>query len=138
MMVEYFPQTDSILLHSGENGEGQGDWLLDDHRVTLSFTGEQDGPVNGVDVFDVTGRYLPFAPERGYDADTDTLTLGHKPDGNHRVVENGEFVLYLQPDISWEEPVAVDIRNASKHLKQVNETILRKQKQETGKLPVVQ
>ena len=133
MMVMYFPQTDSISLHSGENGEGEGDWLLNDHRVTLSFTGEQNGPVNGVEVFDITGRYLPLAPERGYDAATDTLTLCKKPHGNHRVVENGEFVLYILPDNreDWEWPVALDIRNASKHLGEVNETIIRKLKQES-------
>ncbi len=133
MMVMYFPQTDSISLHSGENGEGEGDWLLNDHRVTLSFTGEQNGPVNGVEVFDITGRYLPLAPERGYDAATDTLTLCKKSAGNLRVVENGEFVLYILPDNreDWEWPVALDIRNASKHLGEVNETIIRKLKQES-------
>ncbi len=135
MMATYIPQTDSIILYSGENGEGEGNWLSDDHRVTVSFVKEQGGPVNGAEVFDITGRYLPLAPERGYDAETDTLTLGQKPDVAHRVVENGEFVLYLQHvnygNDEWEEEVALDIRNASKHLGEVNETIIRKLKQES-------
>ena len=62
--------------------------------------------------------FLPLGAERGYDANTDTLTLGHKPDANYRVVENGDFAGYWQECDGgryW-DVVAVDLRRASVHL----------------------
>ena len=63
-------------------------------------------------------RFLPLSAERGYDADTDTLTLGDKPDADYRVVDNGDFVSYRQwfDDGSEWDVVAVDLRRASVHL----------------------
>ena len=64
--------------------------------------------------------FSPSSAERGYDADTDTLTLGDKPDADadYRVVDNGDFVSYRQwfDDGSEWDIVAVDLRQASKYL----------------------
>ena len=61
-----------------------------------------------------------MSAERGYDAATDTLTLGDKPDAgaDYRVVDNGDFVSYRQwfDDGSGWDIVAVDLRQASIHL----------------------
>ena len=63
-------------------------------------------------------RFLPLDAERSYDPDTDTLTLGDKPDADYRVVDNGDFVSYRQwfDDGSEWDVVALDLRRASVHL----------------------
>ena len=80
-----------------------------------------DKGVENVTRVDMLGRYVDFfhlRAERGYDADTDTLTLGDKPDADYRVVDNGNFVSYRQwfDDGSEWDVVAVDLRRASVHL----------------------
>ncbi len=137
--VEYYAETDSVVIATGIRGRSGSD-LRNDGNVILTYAGEGKKTITKVEVFDISLDYLPLAPERGYDAETDTLTLGEKPVGDYLVVESGEFVGYLQrdPGRDWYEMLAVDIRNASKHLKRVNETILRKQKQDAGKLRVIQ
>ena len=68
------------------------------------------------------------------------LTLGEKPVGDYLVEESGEFVSYLQrdPGRDWYEVLGLDVRNALKHLKRVNDRIPRKQNQAPGKLRVIQ
>ncbi len=136
MRVTYYPETDSMVISASQK-EAEAGIMGDKSSIVLSFAEEQGGTVTAVDVFGVTGYHLPLAPERGYDAATDTLTLGERPVGDCRVVDSGEFVTYLQPDPTEPEryeEVALDIRNASKHLGEVNETIIRKLKQESDKL----
>ena len=118
MRVRYYAEEDVLLLIASPKGGGGGT-LRDDFRVIFAIDGEDEGDENitRVDIHDVS-RFLPLRAERGYDADTDTLTLGDKPDVDYRVVDNGDFVSYRQwfDDGSEWDVVAVDLRRASVHL----------------------
>ena len=118
MRVRYYTEEDVLLLIASPKGGGGGT-LRDDFRVIFAIDGEDEGDENitRVDIHDVS-RFLPLRAERGYDADTDTLTLGDKPDADYRVVDNGDFVSYRQwfDDGSEWDVVAVDLRRASVHL----------------------
>jgi len=118
MRVRYYAEEDVLLLIASPKGGGGGT-LRDDFRVIFAIDGEDEGDesITRVDIHDVS-RFLPLRAERGYDADTDTLTLGDKPDADYRVVDNGDFVSYRQwfDDGSEWDVVAVDLRRASVHL----------------------
>ena len=118
MQVEYYPEDDALLMIVAHGGRSGGA-LRDDFGVILTFEDVGVENVVRVDVLNVSW-FLPLRAERGYDADTDTLTLGDKPDADadYRVVDNGDFVSYRQwfDDGSGWDIVAVDLRQASIHL----------------------
>lgn len=62
--------------------------------------------------------YLRFSS--GYDADSDTLTIGETTDDPELVSENGDLVGYWEVDVQepdgFRDPVGVAIRRASEHL----------------------
>ena len=116
MIVKYYAEDDALIIIA--NGRGRsGGTVRDDFRVILDFVDEGSEDVTRIDILDVS-RFLPLRVERGYDADTDTLTLGDKADADFRVVDNGDFVSYRQwfDDGSEWDVVAVDLRRASVHL----------------------
>ncbi len=140
MKVKYYAESDSVIIDT-EKGGVVGSDLRDYRSIILSYADEECEIITSVEVFGVTKRCLPLAVEHGYDAESDTLTLGEKPVSDFRVVDSGEFVGYLEwaeVEEQW-EMAAVDLRHASKHLKQVNETIIKKEKekQASGKLRVI-
>ena len=118
MQVRYYPEDDVLILITSLKGGGGGT-LRDDFGVIFAIDGEDEGDENITRV-DVHGaaRFLPLDAERGYDASTDTLTLGDKPTDDYRVVDNGDFVSYRQwfDDGSEWDVVALDLRQASAHL----------------------
>ena len=118
MKVKYYAEDDALLIIANEQGRSGGT-VRDDFRVILDFVDEGSEDVTRIDILDVS-RFLPLDAERGYDADTDTLTLGDKPepDADFRLVDNGDFVSYRQwfDDGSEWDVVAVDLRRASVHL----------------------
>ena len=116
MPVKYYAEDDALIIIANQGGLSGGT-LRDDFRVILDFADESSDDVTRIDIIDVS-RFLPLSAERGYDADTDTLTLGDKPDADYRVVDNGDFVSYRQwfDDGSEWDVVAVDLRRASVHL----------------------
>ena len=116
MRVKYYPEEDTLIMDISRGG-CSGATLRDDFNVIVVFESEDTENIARVRVLNVSD-FLPFDPERGYDADTDTLTLGDKPDADYRVVENGDFAGYWQECDSgryW-DIVAVDLRRASVHL----------------------
>ncbi len=121
MRVRYYPDDDGVALVAANKG-GDGATVRDDFGVILEFAGEGSEDITRMDVLRVS-RFLPLSAERGYDAETDTLTLGFKPnsDERYRVVDNGDFVSYRQwfDDGSEWDVVAVDLRQASVHLAKV-------------------
>ncbi len=138
MEVTYFDDTDSIIIASSIKGCGGGSSdLRDNMSIILTYADEWgiDKTVAMVEIFGVTvGNVLPLSAEHGYDAETDTLTLGDKGDrsvADFHIEENDEFIAYFQCDEGIWQPAAVDIRNASKYLAEVNETIIRKLRQES-------
>ena len=118
MQVKYYPEDDALIMIASPGGRSGGA-LRDDFGVILTFEDVGIENVVRVDVLNVSW-FLPLRSERGYDADTDTLTLGDKPDADadYRVVDNGDFVSYRQwfDDGSGWDIVAVDMRQASKYL----------------------
>ena len=119
MRIRYYADEDVVDLTASDFEVGSGATLRDDFRVILTFVREGSEDVSQIDILDVS-RFLPLCVERGYDAATDTLTLGFKPNSDFRVVDNGEFVSYRQwfDDGSEWDVVALDLRHASKHLAQ--------------------
>ena len=118
MQVKYYAEDDALILTAAHGGLS-GAALRDDFRVIFTFEDVGVDTVTRLRVLYVSD-FLPLDAERGYDADTDTLTLGDKPDANadYRVVDNGDFVSYRQwfDDGSGWDIVAVDLRQASIHL----------------------
>ena len=98
-------------------GGCSGATLRDYFDVILVFESEDTENIARVRLLHATD-FLPLGAGRGYDADTDTLTLGDKPTADYRVVDNGDFVSYRQwfDDGSEWDVVAVDLRRASVHL----------------------
>ena len=85
--------------------------------VMIDVPDEDSYEAVGLEVFAISA-WLPLG-KRGYCAETDTLTFGHGTETATVVAENGDLVAYWRPD--QYDPgdtvaVAVDLRNASKHL----------------------
>ena len=115
MQVSYYPEEDVLILISSPKGGGGGT-LRDDIWVIFANQ-ENDENITRVDIHDVS-RFLPLSVERGYDTETDTLTLGDKPTVDYRMIDNGDFVSYRQwfDDGSEWDVVAIEVRRASEHL----------------------
>ncbi len=65
--------------------------------------------------------YIPLSPEHGYNPETDTLIFGDGDAKAELIVGNGDLVAYWaydeeDPAPEFYIPVAVELRNASKHL----------------------
>ncbi len=116
MEVKYYPEDDALIMDIARGG-CSGATLREDFGVILVFESEGNENIARVRVLNVSD-FLPLSAERGYDADTDTLTLGDKPAADFHVVDNGDFVSYWQwfDDGSEWDVVAVDLRRASVHL----------------------
>ena len=118
MQAKYYAEDDALVISGNRRGRS-GAALRDDFGIILDLADEGSEDVTRIDILNVSW-FLPLSAERGYDADTDTLTLGDKPeaDADYRVVDNGDFVSYRQwfDDGSEWDIVAVDLRQASKYL----------------------
>ena len=125
MEVKYYPEEDVLIIIASRDGRSGGT-LRDDFGVIFALEDEGLENITRVDLHRAT-RFLPLRAERGYDADTDTLTLGDKPGTDFRVVDNGDFVSYWQwfDDGSEWDVVAVDLRRASVHLAPVLAALLQ-------------
>ena len=121
MQAKYYSEDDALVISGTRRGRS-GAALRDDFGVILDLADEDSEDVTRIDILNVSW-FLPLSAERGYDADTDTLTLGDKPDADadYRVVDNGDFVSYRQwfDDGSQWDVVALDLRQASKYLAEV-------------------
>ena len=120
MRVSYYEEDDVAVLTERRCRCGNGSTLRSDLGIIIMYVTEGTHEVAGIDIFGVS-RFLPLSAERGYDAETDTLTLGDKPDADYRVLDEGAFVTYRQwfDDGSEWDIVAMDIRQASKHMAKV-------------------
>lgn len=116
MQAKYYAEDDALVISGTQRGHS-GAALRDDFGVILDLADEGSEDVTRIDILNLSW-FLPLSAERGYDADTDTLTLGDKPDADYRVVGNGDFVSYRQwfDDGSGWDIVAVELRQASKYL----------------------
>ena len=120
MKANYDVEADVLSLTTGIEPATSAS-LLDDPDIVVDLA-EADG-------HDIVGLAVMWASayltlKKGYDPETDTLLLGTKNAQPHLVTEHGDFIGYWQVDEdepdSFMDPVGVLIRNASKHLAQVN------------------
>ena len=118
MQAKYYAEDDALVISGTQRGRS-GAALRDDFGVILDLADEDSEDVTRIDILNVSW-FLPLGAERGYDADTDTLTLGDKPDADadYRVVNNGDFVSYRQwfDDGSQWDVVALELHQASRYL----------------------
>ena len=116
MEVKHYLEEDVLLIIKSRTGRSGGA-LRDDFGIIYALEDVGNENITRVDIHHVS-YYAPLDAERGYDAASDTLTLGDKPDADFRVVDNGDFVSYRQwfDDGSEWDVVAVDLRRASVHL----------------------
>ena len=123
MQVKYYTAEDALIL-IGTPGGRSGAALRDNWEVILTLADEGSELITRLTVLHAT-NFLPLDVDRGYDTDTDTLTLGDKPDTDYRVVENGDFAGYWEAcdGARYWDVVAVDLRHASVHLAPVLATL---------------
>lgn len=121
--VHYDPECDAIGLHSGQQRNGSAS-LVTDVDVIIDLANEDSRQAVALEVLSISA-YLPLG-KHGYCDGTDTLTFGGEIDTATLVVKNGDLIAYWRranlPLVSM-EPVAVDLKNASKHLKPVIESL---------------
>lgn len=121
--VHYDPECDAIGLHSSQQRNASAS-LVTDVDVIIDLANEDSHRAVALEVLSISA-YLPLG-KHGYCDGTDTLTFGSEIDTATLVVKNGDLVVYWRPDnlppVSM-EPVAVDLKNASKHLAPVLESL---------------
>ena len=121
LSVKYSPIEggfDAIVLDSGKDRDaGSIDLECNPHVVIDLHPDDGKEPVS-LEVLWISD-YLPLETNEGYCAETDTLTIGGELETATLVSENGDLVLYWRPDREYPDEltaIAIDIRNASKHL----------------------
>ncbi len=96
--------------------------LLDDPGIAIDLATEEGHEIVGITVMGASA-YIPLG-NRGYDAQTDTLTMGRTTDDPDLITENGDLVAYWQVDEEDSEgfgdPIGVAVRRASVHLAKVS------------------
>ena len=121
--VHYDPECNAIGLHSGQERNASAS-LVTDVDVIIDLANADSHQAVALEVLSISA-YLPLG-KRGYCNGTDTLTFGGEIDTATLVVKNGDLIVYWRsdnlPPISM-EPVAVDLKNASRHLAPVIESL---------------
>ena len=92
--------------------------LLDGPHIAVSLATEDGHDVVGVEIMGASA-YLPLG-NSGYDAETDTLTMGRTADDPELVTRNCDLIGYWQVDEcdadGFRDPIGVAIKRASVHL----------------------
>jgi len=121
--VHYDPECDAMGLHSGQQRSASAS-LVTDVDVIIDLASEDNCRAVALEVLSISA-YLPLG-KHGYCDGTDTLTFGDEIDTATLIVKNGDLVAYWRPDnlppVSM-EPVAIALKNASKHLAPVIESL---------------
>ena len=121
LRVKYSPiedGLDAIVLDSGKDRDaGSIDLECNPHVIIDLPPNDGKEPV-AVEVLWISA-YLPLETNDHYCAETDTLTIGEELETATLVAENGDLSLYWRPDRNYPDEltaIAINIRNASKHL----------------------
>ncbi len=120
MKANYDVEADVLSLTTGIQPATSAS-LLDDPDIVVDLAEADGHDIVGLSVM-WASAYLSL--KKGYDSETDTLLLGTKNASPDLITEHDDFVGYWrvdedEPD-SFMDPVGVLIRNASKHLAQIN------------------
>ena len=114
--LHYDAEIDAISLSSGKKRDVATD-LEDEPFVVIDIAEGKYEPI-ALEIIGI-GPEFPLEQNESYCVETDTLTLGTMPERADLVVENGDLVAYWRfdgPDADDFTAVAVDLRNATKHL----------------------
>ena len=116
LRVHYDPECDAIGLDYKQPHRATYE-LATVGMVMVDVPEEDSYEAVGLEVFAISA-WLPLG-KRDYCEETDTLTIGCGVETATVVAENGDLVAYWAPD-EYDPadlvPIAVDLRNASKHL----------------------
>ena len=93
--AEYDPEGDVLHLFTGET-PATASSLVDQDDVAVQIATEDGHDLVGIIVIGVSA-YLPLG-KRGYNVETDTLTLGTVVEDPALVTENGDLMGYWQVD----------------------------------------
>ena len=112
----YDPEANAIAFNTDMTHDETCD--LENHPLTIiDYTSGKYKPTS----LEIIGfsAYIPLSPDRGYCAETDTLTIGEDAGSATLVVENDDLVAYWRYDDDMEDyvAIAVDLRNASSTLR---------------------
>ena len=121
LIAHYDPEIDAISWHYGQP-TGGGYEVAENWSIILHVPEDESRRAAELEVIGVTA-WLPLG-KRGYCKETDTLTFGGNAETATVIAENGDLVAYWGPDQydpDYLAPIAVDLRNASKHLASVLE-----------------
>ena len=123
MRVMYYGQDDVLYMEDGRS-HVVGSELLRNPGTVVHLTTEDGHDISAVTVLGASA-YLPLGV--GYDAESDTLTIGETTEAPSLAIEAGDFVGYWEIDELWpdgfREPIGVALRQASKHLATVLEAL---------------
>ncbi|MCY4651927.1 MAG: DUF2283 domain-containing protein [Dehalococcoidia bacterium] len=121
MWVLYDQQVDVLRIMT-DTPEAICASLLYDHNIAVSLATEDGHDIVGLEILGASA-FIPLG-NRGYDAETDTLTMGRTTGDPDLITENGDLVAYWQVDEEYpdrfRDPVGVAIRRASVHLAKVS------------------
>ena len=112
----YDPGIDAVSWHYEQPSCG-GYEVAENWSIILHVPDDESRCAVELEVIGISA-WLPLG-KRGYCAETDTLTIGCGVETATVVAENGDLVAYWAPDEYDPDdlsPIAVDLRNASKHL----------------------
>lgn len=121
LIAHYDPEIDAISLHYGQSTCG-GYEVAENWSIILHVPEDESRGAAELEVIGVSA-WLPLG-KRGYCEETDTLTFGGNVETATVIAENGDLIAYWSPDQydpDYLLPIAVDLRNASKHLAPVLE-----------------
>ena len=123
LQLFYTPEDDAIFLSSAIHSDFGVD-LPNDCNVVVRHPEDEYDPVE-LEVLGIS-TYLPLETNGGYCAETDTLTFGVGKAAATLIAENDDLIAYWQADPGSPdelELMAVDLRNASRHLSSVIEAV---------------
>ena len=116
LIAHYDPEIDAVSLHYGQPTCG-GYEVTENWSIILHVPEDESRCAAELEVIAISA-WLPLG-KRGYCAETDTLTFGRGAETATIVAENGDLIAYWRPDEYDPDDlvaIAVDLRNASKHL----------------------
>ena len=125
MRVDYDDEFHILRVDAASRAESSS--LLYDDDVVVNVGTEDGRDIVGVEVW-AAPTYFPLG-KRGYDAKTDTLTMGRTTNDPELINECGDFVGYWQPDPKDAGPgayhyaIGVALKRASVHLAEVSAQI---------------
>lgn len=123
LITHYDPEIDAVSLHYDQPTYG-GYEVAENWSIILHVPEDESHRAAELEVIGIRA-WLPLG-KRGYCKDTDTLTFGYGSENATVIAENGDLIAYWRPDEYDPNdltPIAVDLRNASKHLVPVIEAM---------------